>query len=238
MRINLALSALLMSGGLLAASAPGDCVKGAGSPEKRTLSVATFHGIVLQGAMDVQLSVASTPSVQVEAQANIAELVMTEVKDGIWVIKTSKCYSTDKPFIVHIAVPEVDIVSIQGSGDVTGTGEFAATNMKFDVQGSGDVRMNVSAKEVRASVQGSGDISLSGTCGMFYAAVQGSGDIKAGELKTASAKAQVEGSGDITVQATENLDANVQGSGDVKYKGKPAHIDSKTQGSGDVKPVE
>ncbi len=238
MRANLSLLALLMSAGLFASCTPIDCVRGTGSPERKTLSVAPFHGIVLQGAVDVKLTVSPTQSVEIEAQPNIAALVLTEVKDGIWVIHTERCYSTDKPFIIHIAVPTIDVVSIQGSGDVTGSGDFSATEMKLDVQGSGDLRMTALAKTIRTSVQGSGDITISGTCGMLYAAVQGSGDIKAGELKTGSAKASIEGSGDITVQASDNLDANIQGSGDVKYKGKPAHVDSKVQGSGDVKPVE
>lgn len=238
MRANLSLLALLLSAGLFASCTPIDCVKGTGSPERKTLSVASFHGIVLQGAVDVQLTVSPMQSVEVEAQPNIAALVLTEVKDGIWIIHTDKCYSTDKPFIIHIAVPSIDVVSIQGSGDVTSTGEFNATEMKLDVQGSGDLRMMAVAQTIRAGVQGSGDITLGGTCDMLHAAVQGSGDIKAGELKTVSAKASVEGSGDITVQASENLDANVQGSGDVKYRGKPAHVDSKVRGSGDVKPVE
>lgn len=238
MRANLSLLALLMSAGVFASCTPIDCVKGTGAPERKPLSVTSFHGIVVQGAVDVKLSVAPTQTIEVEAQPNIAALVLTEVKDGIWVIHTDRCYSTDKPFIIHIALPTIDVVSIQGSGDVTSTGEFNTPDMKLDVQGSGDLRMAVVAKTIRAGVQGSGDITLSGTCGMLHAAVQGSGDIKAGELKTGSAKASVEGSGDITVQAADNLDANVQGSGDVKYKGKPAHIDSKVQGSGDVKPVE
>ncbi len=238
MRANLSLLALLVSAGLFASCTPIDCVKGAGSPERKTLSVASFHGIVLQGAVDVKLAVSPSQSVEIEAQPNIAALVLTEVKDGIWIIHTDKCYSTDKPFIIHIAVPSIDVVSIQGSGDVTSTGEFNATEMKLDVQGSGDLRMTAVAKTIRAGVQGSGDITLSGTCSMLHAAIQGSGDIKAGELKTGSAKASVEGSGDITVQVSDNLDANVQGSGDVKYRGKPAHVDSKVQGSGDVKPVE
>lgn len=238
MRINLTLPALLMSAGLFAACLPTDCVKGNGAPEKKPLTVTAFHGIVVQGSVNVQLTVSPTQFVEVEAQPNIAELIVTEVKDGIWVIKTSKCYSTDKAFTVHIAVPTIDVVSIQGSGDVVGIGEFATNELKVDVQGSGDLRMAAAATTIRAGVQGSGDITLSGSCTMLYAAVQGSGDIKAGELKTTGAKAKVEGSGDITVQASGTLDANVQGSGDVKYRGKPAHIDSKVQGSGDVKPVE
>lgn len=238
MRLNLTLPALLMSAGLVASCTSVPCVKGSGSAEKKVLILAPFHGIVVQGAVDVQLSVSATQKVEVEAQPNIASLVVTEVKDGIWMIKTSQCYSTDKPFIMHIAVPTVDVVSIQGSGDVVGMGEFPTMDLQVDVQGSGDLRLATAAKDVRASVQGSGDITLSGTCTTLHAAVQGSGDIKAGDLKTMTAKANVEGSGDITVQASESLDAKVQGSGDVKYRGKPASINSNVQGSGDVKPME
>ncbi|MFZ1688338.1 MAG: head GIN domain-containing protein [Flavobacteriales bacterium] len=211
-----------------------DCVKGTGDPVKKDLTVAAFHGVEIMGSVDVELTQAATQSVVVEGQSNVADLLETSVNNGIWTIKTSKCYSTDKPFVVRIAVPAIDRVAVMGSGDVTGKNAFGGDRIDIDVQGSGDVTMTFNCKAVEASVQGSGDIKLGGECQEVVLSVQGSGDVKAVELKSQRAMTTVTGSGDIAVQVSESLNASVTGSGSVKYKGKPTDLKQNVTGSGDV----
>ena len=57
-------------------------------------------------------------------------------------------------------------------------------------------------------------------------------------MKAAHARADVQGSGDITVQPVESLDADIAGSGDIIYRGKPAKVNKNVAGSGDIKQVE
>lgn len=220
--------------GVYAYSPWSDCVKGTGETVKKSLTVAPIHGIEITGSLDVELTQAPAQSVEVEGQANVAELVQTTVTDGIWKINTSKCYSTDKPFVVRIAVPMIDRVAVMGSGDVTCKNQFGGDRLDIEVQGSGDVAVNFNGKTVDAQVQGSGDIKLNGECQELVAGVQGSGDVKAVELKSQRALATVTGSGDISVSVSESINASVTGSGSVKYKGKPTDVKQNVTGSGDV----
>jgi len=238
LRSHLLFLALLLSVSLLASCWTGTCVTGKGAVIKRDLVVASFHGIVVQGSMDVRVSPAPSQAVEVEGQENLVGLVESEVRDGIWTIRTSECYRTDKPFIVYIRVPTLDKVIIQGSGDVLGTGTLETGSMDLTVQGSGDVDLTVKASKVEAFVQGSGTIKLGGTCDDLNAEVQGSGDVKAGNMSTANATANVNGSGDITVKVAGTLDAVISGSGDVRYKGTPAEIKKQVSGSGDIGPAK
>ena len=232
------IATLFLSAGLFASCWPGECVTGKGAVVKRDLVVGAFHGIVVQGSMDVSVSPSPTQNISVEGQENLVGLVETVVKDGIWTIRTTECYRTDKPFTVHVKVPSLDRVSVQGSGDVTGTGTFESGTMDLSIQGSGDMDLALKSNTVQANVQGSGTIKLSGTCGNLKADVQGSGDVKAGNMSTANATANVNGSGDITVKVAGTLDARISGSGDVRYKGTPAEIKKQVSGSGDIGPAK
>jgi hypothetical protein len=214
------------------------CVTGKGAVIKKEVSVAAFTGIDLQGSLDVKLTMGAVQSVRVEAQENLVDLLETTLVKGVWHIRTSACYRTDKPFVVHITVPGLNSVVVQGSGDVESVGIVKGKELDLEVQGSGDIQLAVDAEQVKASVQGSGTIKLSGTCNALTASVQGSGDVKAGNLVATDASATIMGSGDVTVQAMNKLDANVTGSGDVKYKGKPAQIKTEVVGSGTVVPVK
>lgn len=237
MRTTSTLLTLALSTGLLASCVLADQVKGSGPVVRKTITVDAFHGIELSGALDVMITKAATQQVEVEAQANIAELLVTEVRDGICHISTKGSYSTDKAFIVHIAIPALDQVQVSGSGDVISTTPFTMDELTVKVSGSGDVALAVQAGSAKADLSGSGEIKLTGTANALDAQVKGSGDIKAGNLKASTANARVTGSGDITVQAT-TLDAQITGSGDVKYKGTKPTITSKVTGSGEVRHVD
>ncbi len=237
MRTLLLLPAFLL--GTIGFANPCEHVKGTGDVVKKTIAVQAFHGIDVEGSIDVVLTQATTQSVEIEAQANLIDLVKTEVKDGIWTISTGdKGYSTDKAFTVHISVPSIDVVSIQGSGDVKGVGNFSADNVVLDIEGSGDMSLAFTTKSIKAVIQGSGDMKLSGTSATLKAHVEGSGDISAKDLVCANADVSSEGSGDITVNVSESLAASIAGSGDVTYKGHPAKVNKNVDGSGEVRSME
>ena len=56
-----------------------------------------------------------------------------------------------------------------------------------------------------------------------------------GKLAAKRAKVTVNGSGDATVNVSEELDVRISGSGDVSYIGSPK-IKSQVSGSGSVRP--
>src|SRR5690606_21024772 len=142
-----------------------------------------FHGVDLRGALDIKITKGATQKVEVEAQANIAELLQLEVRNGICRISTIESYETSKPFTVHITLPALDHVEVAGSGDVTSTTPFTMEAMTVKVSGSGDVELAVQASSVKADLSGSGEIKLTGSASTLDAQLKGSGDIKAVNLK-------------------------------------------------------
>jgi len=236
MKTTLALLALGLSATFNTVSA--DCVKGIGAVVKKPLTVDAFHGISLEGSMDVVLTQGATQSVEVEAQANLIELMETRVVNGVWEITVKDGYSTDKTFTVHITAPVIDQVQVDGSGDVTSNGTFTSEKMELAVAGSGNITIAFNCKKADADIAGSGDMVLSGTADKLQVSVAGSGDVDARKLKTADAVVDIAGSGDVVLDASQSLEASIAGSGDVSYSGAPARISRNVMGSGDVRSLE
>lgn len=216
----------------------GEFIRGAGDVEKKTLEVGAFHGIIVDGAMDVVLTQDPVQSVVVEGQPNIAALITTEVRDGIWTITTSKNFSTNKTLVVHISAPAIDVVEIEGSGDVNGTNAFAGDAIRLGIDGSGGIDMAYDARSIDASISGSGSMRITGSTTSLKVAVGGSGDIDAHELRTTDARADISGSGDIAIDATGVVDASVNGSGDITIHGTPSDVRRNVVGSGSVRTVD
>lgn len=229
---------LLIAISSVAACIPGTGIEGEGPVERRTVQVPPFQEVLLRGSLDVVLVPESPAGVVVEARSNIADLVEVVVEDGRLTLSVSEGYWTRKPVVVHVTVPALDRIEVEGSGHITGKGIWRADALELAVRGSGDLELAVEARSVSASVAGSGDLTLRGSTEELNATVKGSGDIAAKELTSRRATVSVEGSGDIAVHATEHLAATVHGSGDVRYAGTPATVERNVNGSGDIMPTK
>jgi len=215
-----------------------DCTFGTGAVERHALVLPAFTGIVVEGAMDVHVTRGTEQAVELEGQSNITALVTTEVRNGVWHINTSTCTTTDEPFVVHIRIPRIERITIEGSGDVTADSVFGAGSTVFTVKGSGDlVARDLREQRLMVTVKGSGDVALYGTTGHLDADVHGSGSLRAAGLSAAHAEVAVQGSGDVELTPVEDLDATVMGSGNIRYRGQPK-VTSRIQGSGTVVPLE
>lgn len=233
---NIAMSVVLLIGATALTSCMiGDRVQGTGPVITRMLATGSFHGIRSDGSFDVMIKRGNARTASVEAQANIGELLSAEVRNGILHLSAKGNYTTDKAFIVHVTVPVIDRIELNGSGDMLSTDGFAADPFSVEVKGSGRVVMGIHSGEVKASLNGSGSIELTGMCSALDAHVKGSGEIKAGDLIAADATTRITGSGDITVRTTGHLEVSITGSGDVRYAGTPAAISRNITGSGEVK---
>jgi len=77
-------------------------------------------------------------------------------------------------------------------------------------------------------------MKLSGSAESSTVSVVGSGDFTARNLTTVSTSVRVSGSGDAEINASEKVDAAVNGSGDIRYSGAAKNINKRKTGSGDI----
>ncbi|MDC6386949.1 DUF2807 domain-containing protein [Flagellimonas taeanensis] len=217
----------------------GRRVKGDGNFVTIERSVGDYDGVSLAGWFDVDLVAGNEGEITLKGESNLLEHIITEVKDGVLVIKTEKGMelkpsSWNSGIMITVPIESISSVSLSGSGDIVGKTTIETERFSTRIAGSGDITLAVQAKEVEASLSGSGDINLSGRTTDFDVMVSGSGDIKAYELEAEFVKATVSGSADIKVTANQSIDAKVSGSGDIHYRGNPKKINSKSSGSGDI----
>lgn len=230
----LTLALLLTASFTFAQSWWGNGVRGEGPIVERTIDVERFDGFALTISGDVYVEKGSTQKVVVKGQQNLIDLLNTDANDGFWKIKFTESVNNMKDFKIYITVPNLEEVYVSGSGDVYSKGTFSGDNMEVGVSGSGNIEFAVDADNLEVKVSGSGNIDLAGKARSVEMRVSGSGDIDAAQLMVKNCEAQVTGSGDIRINASEELDARVVGSGDIYYKGDPK-VRSRITGSGDVR---
>lgn len=216
----------------------GKGIKGNGTMTTTTRSVGEYDQVKVAGFFDVRLLAGSEGALTIEGEENLLEYIVTEIKDGALKIRVQKG-KTIRPsnrMMIRVTVPftGIDGVSLSGSGDVWNEDIITADSFKASLAGSGDVKLEIEARNIEANVSGSGDLTLTGKAENIEASLAGSGDINARNINAANADVRVAGSGDISVHATKSLKARVSGSGDIESYGNPDKQDTKVAGSGDI----
>lgn len=229
----LTLATLFVGLTLYSNSEKSKCVKGEGPIVKKELSINEFHEIELHVSGDVELTYGATQKITVETHANLIELIETDVHNGNWEIEFEKSVCNYKQLTFYVTVPYIDEVSVSGSGSIYGMSQFKAENMKLNIAGSGDIKMDISCDNVEINISGSGDIEVAGVAKEVEVNIAGSGDVKAENLRSENCEVSIAGSGDVKIDVHSTLDVSIAGSGDVHYSGSPK-VKSSVMGSGDV----
>ncbi|HSB94649.1 MAG TPA: head GIN domain-containing protein [Flavitalea sp.] len=214
----------------------GKKVRGNGNVVTQERSVGSFRGIRSSGSFDVVIANGPAQSVRIEAEDNLQEYIEAVVEGDVLSIRTREGFrlSPKKDLKIFVTSSSLNEVKVSGSGDITSEGTISVSNpMKFEINGSGDIKVNVDAPEVEAEISGSGDMHLEGNVKSFRSEINGNGDIKAMNLKSEETKVQINGSGDAEVFGSVRLEVVVRGSGDVVYRGN-GQVISDIKGSGSV----
>ena len=216
----------------------GKKIKGNGNVTTDTRNTGDYDGIKCAGSMDYILVAGTEGKITIEAESNLMEYIVTEIKNNNLIIKVKKGYnlkpSFNKPFKVTVPFQDISSVSLAGAGDVWNEDKIKANSFDVSLAGSGDMVLDIEANAVEGSLAGSGDMTLKGNTNDLTVKVAGSGDINAFGLQANHTKASIAGSGDISVVSNKSLYARVSGSGDIEYKGNPDKEDTKVSGSGTI----
>lgn len=217
----------------------GKKIKGNGNIITENRETASYDAISVGGFFNVELIEGKEGKLTLQGEENLLAHIITEVKDGKLVIKVEKGLNLIPSFwkqgiLIKVPVESVNALTLSGSGEIVGKKTIESDNLTTDISGSGDITLSIKAKSVATNVSGSGEISLSGETSDFDVRVSGSGEVKAYGLSAMNVSANISGSADIEVTATEMIKARVSGSGNITYRGNPKKIDSKSSGSGEI----
>ena len=179
----------------------------------------------------------------IEAQTNLTSNLLSCKMGGSGIIK-----------LKEVAAGKISL-KLEGSGKIALT-KATAENAILELHGSGNLSCeNITAKLLAVTLDGSGDITLpalatgklylqntgsgsirqlKGVAAEVLLENNGSGNITAAELDGSSISIVNAGSGNIAVGACETLNAQITGSGNIRYQGTPKNMRTNVTGSGTI----
>jgi hypothetical protein len=195
-------------------------LRGSGVEAIETRELESFDAIEIDGGFILIAHVDPTVTQRVELRGddNIVPEVVAIVSDGELDLTIDHWLVRPKlDMTVEIWVPSLSKISVSGAAD-----------MRVD---------GLHGERFELAVSGVSTSKLSGTIDHFEVVSSGANTLDANELHAKVVKIDVSGAGDSEVWASEQLDANVSGAGNVRYDGQPKDVQQDVSGAGSVKPA-
>ncbi|MBM3321021.1 MAG: DUF2807 domain-containing protein [Candidatus Eisenbacteria bacterium] len=233
-------------------------VRGEGPVVEEVRSVKDFHGIRHACVGTVRVAVGKEEGLIVRAEENILPHLVTEVEDGVLVVRGENGYDLrpKKEPVFEVTVRALDLIELEGSGSIR-TGDLAGRTLTIRLSGSGDIEIGaLDADRLDADLAGSGDLVLRRAAareGSF--ALAGSGDLRAEILDVQELEVRIAGSGGVAFGQgvagrawielsgsgglamsgvrTGEADVSIAGSGSVEIN-VADRLDARIAGSGDI----
>ena len=179
----------------------------------------SFTGVKVSSGIDVYLKQGNNEAVSVEADENLHEYILTEVRNGVLNVYSEYNIRDAERKRVYVTIKEVSSVKTSSAGDVYGESTINADKLELSASSAGDIKL---------------DVTLTGEADMLRADLSSAGDLKAYDLKAREADVSVSSAGDADVNVSERITARASSAGDINYKGDPKYIDAHSSSAGGI----
>jgi hypothetical protein len=231
-------------------------IRGSGNVVEESRAVSGITGVNLATLGQLTVEVGDRESLRIEAEDNLMEYIESDVRSGELKIETQSDIRLDpsRPVNYYLTVTSLDSIRISSSGDieapdlesgrfninVASSGNLKMGNLEADrltvrISSSGDVAMGVlSADTLEVDITSTGDLDIAGgEVKTQNITISSSGKYTAQDLTSEEADVRLSSSGSATIWVTNRLQATLNSSGDVRYRGNPT-VDASTSSSGDA----
>lgn len=187
----------------------------------------SFHRIDVYDNIDVILVQDTIESVNIEAPQNIEPNISATIQNGELSLKNNTdCKwlrnSSEKPK-VYIGVKNLDYINYAGSGNITSANTIRSENITlYSATGAGNVEVSLDVKQLNATVEyESADFIFHGKAETCYSYINSRGSLNLSDVLIKYLNIGYGSVRDITVNASERIDAVIYHTGNVYYKGSP-----------------
>lgn len=201
--------------------------------EERNIS-SDFNRIKVQQGINLYLSQGNSTEIYVEADENIMDLLITEVKNNELKVYFDKNVYKAKARNVFLTTKNISEIRTSSGASVKTENTIQTTNLILDSSSGSSIKATVEANEVESSTSSGADMDIYGETEMLSAKASSGSFIDADELKATDVFARVSSGANIDVNVSGKLTAKASSGGDIDYEGNPKQVNKDTSSGGSV----
>ena len=197
-------------------------------------NVGSFSAIKASSGVDVYLKQGDAGPISVEADENLQEYIITEVRNGELNVYTDANIRRAEKMRVYVTIPEIRSLRSTSAGNIIGQSPVKSDKLELSASSAGDLKLEVYTSDLRVTISSSGDMTLTGEADKLDADLSSAGDLNAYDLEVREAYVNVSSAGDADVNVTEKITARASSAGDINYRGNPKYVDFHSSSAGGI----
>jgi hypothetical protein len=209
-------------------------VEGDGNVVKESRAVEGFTALQAGSAFEVFLLQGEEESLTIEADQNLMQYIVTEVKNGQLRLYSTENIRKAEKLNVYISFRSLEAISVSGAVDLQGVPGMHFGELLLEGSGASRMLLDMEASSLRANVSGASTLELSGQAGKAVFEISGASRLNAGDLLVSDCRLEASGASHAGIHVADKLLAEVSGASSVKYRGSPA-VAKDVSGAGSLK---
>ncbi len=209
-------------------------VRGNGNVKKETRKVSSFNAIDISSAFEIYLTQGNSESLVIEADENLLDVIITEVRGGVLKIYVDENIRNSKTMKAYISFKMLSMIELSGACNLHGENRFKLNNLEIEVSGASDIQMDFTASKVYLDLNGASEIEFSGSANQLIIDASGASDLHAQDFEVKDCSIDASGASTIRVFVTDELSVDASGASTVRYKGSPG-ISIDTSGASSIR---
>jgi len=193
-----------------------------------------FDVINVQQGINLYVTQGKPTDIRVEADENILDLLITEVKNNELNIYFEKNVHQAKARNVYLTTENISKIKASSGSSVKSENTIQATSLNLDSSSGSSIKIHANANEITSESSSGSTITIMGKSQTLSANASSGSSINAQELKTVNAKTATSSGASIDVFVTGKLTAKASSGGDIDYEGNPSEVDKETSAGGSV----
>ena len=210
-----------------------NCITGDGKVIKDNIYLPNVNSIEVNVPLTLVITQDDNESILVKSNEDILRNLNFEYSGGDLNIVGREDLCPEN-LTVYISISKLTSLELNSKTNVTATNKIVCEELDLEINEESTIHLSLEAEEVSLEIDDGSQATLSGTTDELYVHVDGDGKANTSSLKANNVEAELDGSGEITVNPSESLKANLNGSGNIYYKNKPAKLEIDKDGTGSI----
>jgi len=202
--------------------------------EERTISN-DFNEIKISQGLDLYITQSNNVNLSVEADANLHDLIMTDVENNILRIYSTQNIRSASSKKIRLNLKDISVIKATSGSDVYSTNTIEVDKLELNTTSGSDITLDVKTLTLYCNSTSGSDIKISGTTKALTASATSGSDIDASYLLAETSDVKATSGADIFVNTTKALTAKATSGGDIKYYGNPEKVEKTDTSAGSVK---
>lgn len=198
-----------------------------------------FYKVTAQGIVNVHLTKGNSKEIKIQAEENLMDLIVTEVKNGNLLLAIKGNLKTTKPINIYLDYQDLNEVTSSGSTNVYVASPLSEDSIKLSSSGASNISLAaINANQLFVKTSGSSNIKINSLIRTNNADLESTGasNITASSIETESLLSSTTGSSKISIKniLTEDTKFKASGASTINIEGKTNSLVAQVSGSSNL----